>query len=297
MDFSIIVPVRNRPREIERCVQSLLALDYDPAKFEVLVIDNGSTDDTAKVAEASGARVLSEPQPNRCNARNLGAAEAQGQWLAFTDSDCEVDADWLKNFAGADEKLSGEIGILAGAVLPGPAESPAAAYIARRGWIDQEKFLTDEPFSPPFAATANLAIRKEVFDAVGGFDPALSVAGEDADWCWRARESGWHIRYVAEARIVHHHRATTGQMIRQAYDYGQGNAALFAKYRNAWGARRWVDFRHWGWAAKGLAKAPVGWAVGGNPLDKREAWYDFLTNSAQAAGRLRGGLRRGILII
>lgn len=303
MEFSVIVPVRNRPEEIRACVASLYRIDFPPTEYEVIVVDNGSTDETARAAMQSGARVISEREPNRCLARNLGAKVARGRWLAFTDSDCEVDKGWLKEFAQAERRIVGgddaaRVGILAGAIRPGPARSTVEAYIAARKWIDQEKFLSSgRPHSPPFAATANLAIRADVFREVGEFDPKLSVAGEDADWCWRAAELGWGIQYVPDAAVIHHHRISTKNLMRQSFNYGLGNADLFSKYRDKWNAKVSIEPRRYAWALKGLLKSPVTYALGGDDLAMKSAWYDFLSNTAQAYGRFVGGVRNKTLVI
>ena len=82
MEFSVIIPVRNRQGEIRRCVAGVLAGVYPRDRYEILVVDNGSTDATARTAAEAGARVIDQPDPNRCRARNRGAAEARGRWLA-----------------------------------------------------------------------------------------------------------------------------------------------------------------------------------------------------------------------
>lgn len=303
MDFSIVIPVRNRPEAIRAAVASCVAQGYPAERYEVIVVDNGSTDATAREAASAGARVVSEARPNRCLARNLGASEARGRWIVCTDSDCEAEPGWLEAFANAERALNEEpgsarFGALAGAVVPGPARTAVEAYIAARGWIDQEKFLREgNRFSPPFAATANLAIRREAWTEVGGFDPDLSRAGEDADWCWRAAAAGWGIQYVPGAHVAHHHRASVREMVRQAYGYGLGNADLFAKWRGKWGAQSWLEPRRLAWAAKGLLKTPWLMLAARTPAERYFGYYDFLSNAAQAWGRWKGGRQRGVWMI
>ncbi len=310
LDLSVIIPVYNRADEIRRCVASVYAGTFDPTRYEVLVVDNGSTDETGRAAAGAGARVLSVGEANRCLARNEGGRVARGRWLVFTDSDCEASPEWLARLGeeiekieaapeakstGIDgESIDGElnkaesIGAIAGAIMPGDVSSPVEQYIELRRWLDQEKFLTPgRRFSPPFAATANLAVRADVFSLVGGFDPEMPPA-EDADWCWRAVAAGFSIRYAPAATVRHHHRASPRAMIRQSYEYGLGNARLFAKHRASFGARAWIEPRRYAWAAKGLLKSPWDFATGRTPLERRVAWYDFLANSGQAMGRLRG---------
>lgn len=298
MDFSIVVPVLNRPEAIRDCVASCYAIDYPPTRFEVLVVDNGSTDATAREAQGAGARVVSSPIPNRCLARNDGVRVARGRWIAFTDSDCVADRGWLRAFAEAAGRADEATVALAGDVVPAEPKTAAEAYIAARRWIDQEKFLAGAgPFSPPFAATANLAVRRDAFLASGGFDPDLAVAAEDADLCIRLARGGGRIVRVPDARVIHRHRSTTRGMLRQAYHYGVGNAELFAKHADAWGASRWIEPHRYVWAAKGFLKAPWIAIAARDPFERPFGLYDGLTNLAQAWGRFRGGRRRGRLVL
>lgn len=302
--FSVIIPVRNRPAEIRRCVTSVYASKFPSNQYEVLVVDNGSTDRTLREAQRAGARTLSVPEPNRSEARNAGARVARGRWLAFTDSDCEVDEGWLAALAKAvgeaeaAENASKKVGAIAGTIESGAPETPIEAYIAFRQWIDQEKFLTPgRKFSPPFAATANLAIRKDVFEEVGGFDPALANAGQDADWCWRMQRAGWTIDRAPGACVTHYHRATLKDAVRQAHRYGRGNAALFAKHREEWSARVWIDPGFLLWSLRALAATPWHAIRGRTPMERRRGLYDFLTNAAQAAGRIRGGFEQRTIVL
>lgn len=303
MQFSVIIPVRDRPEAIRRCVRSIYASRFPPTEYEVLVVDNGSTDDTAREAARAGARTISLSEGNRSEARNAGARVARGRWLAFTDSDCEVDPGWLAGLAAAAAAAEGNagarMGAVAGEICSAPPRTPVEAYIDLRGWLDQEKFLaTGRRYSPPFAATANLAVRRDVFETVGGFDPALAEAGQDADWCWRAVRAGWAIAWAPDARVVHHHRATLRDAMRQAYRYGRGNAALFAKHRAEWGSPGfWFDPSYVLWALRGLAAVPWHAATGRTAMERRRGFYDFLTNGAQALGRVSGGIANGVCVI
>ena len=85
--------------------------------------------------------------------------------------------------------------------------------------------------------------------------------------------------------------------MRQAYGYGQGNAALFAKHHEHFGTTRWIDLRWHAWALKALVKAPFVYALNKDPVDKRMAWHDALSNAAQAYGRFKGGLKHGVRVI
>ncbi|MEN6626727.1 MAG: glycosyltransferase [Candidatus Sumerlaeia bacterium] len=300
MEISVVIPVRNRPEQIRRAVEGVLACDLPRDEYELIVVDNGSTDDTAAAAAEAGARVVSEPVPNRCRARNRGAEAARGRWIAFIDSDCVPEPGWLGAMARAAAEATCEPkrALIAGAVLPAPPASPVEAYIAKRRWVDQEKFMQPgRRFSPPFAATANLMVRRDVYFALNGLDPTLAVAGEDADFCWRAAEAGWQLHYEPAAAVVHYHRATIGGLWRQSRDYGLGNAELFARWHEKWGATYWIEPRRYAWAVKALIKAPFYATVGRNALERREPSYDFLANTAMALGRIQGGFKRRVIVI
>lgn len=300
MEISVVIPVRNRPEGIRRAVDGVLGCKCDRSTFELIVVDNGSTDETARVAAEAGARVIGEPVPNRCRARNRGAQAVAGKWLAFIDSDCVPEPGWLASLmrAIADAESHTKRALIAGPVLPSPPTSSVDEYIARRKWVDQEKFLTPgRRFSPPFAATANLAVRRDVYLALGGLDPELATAGEDADLCWRAAQAGWELHYEPAAAVVHYHRSTLGGLWRQSRDYGIGNAELFARWKNKWDANAWIEPRRYAWAIKALVKSPFAFAFASDPLARREPFYDFLANTAMALGRIQGGMRTRTLVI
>lgn len=301
MLFSVIIPVRNRPEPLRRCLAGLRAGTLPENQYEIIVVNNASTDSTPQVAARfTGVHILLEPVPNRCRARNLGAAGARGDWLVFIDSDCVPDPDWLANLAAAVQALPAgdKTGLLAGKIRPAPPQTPVEAFIARRRWIDQEKFLAPgRRFSPPFAATANLAVRRELYLALDGLDPDLATAGEDADLCWRAAAEGSPIRYVPSAVVTHYHRSTLSGLWRQSYHYGIGQAELFVKWRLLWGARVWFEPRLYVWALKGLLKSPFRYVLVRDPIERREPFYDFLANLGLIAGRLRVAIRRRALIL
>jgi glycosyltransferase involved in cell wall biosynthesis len=114
--FSVVVPVHNNSVDLRNCIESLKALDYPRERYEIIVVDNSSTDDTAAVATSMGVTCISETQfQSSYAARNTGIKAAGGDFIAFTDSDCVVDKGWLKAIDGA----SGDqmVGCLAGEIL------------------------------------------------------------------------------------------------------------------------------------------------------------------------------------
>lgn len=165
---SIVIPARDEAAYIEACIGSLNALDYPASSYEVIVVDNGSSDDTAGVARALGAKVLERPGVKVGGVRNAGCRAAAGAILAFTDADCVVPTGWLRTACAALENPSiGAVG--------GVCTVPESSTWIERCWV-----------TPQLAETATVArlagssfvVRRDVFDACGGFDESV-VAGED----------------------------------------------------------------------------------------------------------------------
>ena len=172
MDFSIIVPVLNEERHVAACVESLLTLDYPDDRYEIIVVDNGSTDRSAEIVQRyPGVRLERETQPGDFAARNRGVAASSGRFLAFTDADTAPDPDWLDSSARAfeDPGLDVIVGYIrlndGGATVLGMME----AYEAMRGDV---VFGGDDP-ALYYGFTCNQIVRRRAFDYVGPFPPVL----------------------------------------------------------------------------------------------------------------------------
>jgi glycosyltransferase involved in cell wall biosynthesis len=215
---SVVIPVRDGAVVLTRCLDALSRQENPPA-FEVLVVDNGSTDASAEVAAGHPLRprVLAEPTPGSYAARNAGIRAAAGRLLAFTDADCEPEPSWLAAGAAAAEHAE----MVGGRVTAdGAASSPVARYDAAL-YLDQEAYVTDQGF----AATANLFVRTDVAREVGGFDARLRSGG-DLDFCRRAVTAGHRLAYSPDAVVRHRPRATYGELWRLHRRLGAGWAAL-----------------------------------------------------------------------
>ncbi len=197
--FSVVVPVWRQWGELERLLGDL-AGQSAPGGFEVLVVDN-EPPSAPPLALPPGARLVPCPAPGSYAARNAGAALARGGWLVFTDADCRPRPGWLAALARAAEAHPG-------ALVAGPVEvesagarpNPCEAYDMVRG-IPQARYV-----ARGYAATANLAVPRAAFDAVGGFDPAR-FSGGDAAFCRRAGALGHALRLAPDAVVAHPARA------------------------------------------------------------------------------------------
>lgn len=291
--ISVIVPVLDGGDAARRLAASLLAQDYPGPPPEILFVDNGSTDGTPERLAGLPVRVLLEPRRGAPVARNRGAAAATGEILVFTDHDCLAERRWLRELAAAFDDPN--VAAAAGETVATPADSWPARYLA---WIrhnSAEASLARPVF--PFAATANLAVRRRTFEELGGFDETLPHT-DDADFSLRLiRRTGRPIVFVRRAVVFHEERVTGRQLYRRYRQYGQGWCALVIKHPGElrWGPARslaaeWDILRSLGGAAAGWLRWRIGRA---RPDDFHFAWYDFVRRFAHRAGFRSEARRRG----
>ena len=161
---SIVVPVLNGERTIDLCVSSLKALDYPEGAYEVIIVDNGSTDGTPRILDSHSSwpyiKLLSETKRGASPARNRGIESANGDIIAFTDADCAVTDTWLRNLVRPFEDPT--VGGVGGEVASYEPASIVERYVAT---LDVQRHTLSRPFLP-YAQTANVAYRAQVFKEV-----------------------------------------------------------------------------------------------------------------------------------
>jgi GT2 family glycosyltransferase len=230
-EISVIVPVRNGARSLAALLQSLDRQTLARDRFEVIVVANGSADASPQIAAAHGARVLQEPIANRSQARNRGVQAARSRLYAFTDADCVASPRWLEALLACRNAGS----VVAGAVELGVSDSPNAIERFERLWrFGQEAWVLQG-----WAATANLLVHREAFEAVGGFETAYRHGGEDADFCLRAGAAGHTLAYCPGAVVRHPGERALGPFLARFFRHGHGSSQVF--YRLGQGYRAWRD--------------------------------------------------------
>jgi hypothetical protein len=192
---SVIVPVKNDAKRLRECLSSIKASDYPAERLEILVADNGSTDDSRKVAAGLGARVELFPNIRVSEVRNRAARAATGEVLAFVDADHVLDPDWL---AHAIESLSSspDVGAV-GAAYYAPADG---TWVQRM--YDSFRTRTRGLRRVEWLGSGSLAVWRRVFQQVGGFDSSLETC-EDVDFCLRLRGGGHGLWSDSRLRSVH----------------------------------------------------------------------------------------------
>jgi glycosyltransferase involved in cell wall biosynthesis len=230
-ELSVIVPVRNGAGLLPELLSSLANQTLESTRFEVIVVDNDSSDGTAQVAESHGARVVQEPIANRSRARNCGAAAARSSLYAFTDADCVADSRWLERLLASAELAP----LVAGDVKLRVSERPNAIErfealwrFGQAAWVEQG-----------WAATANLLVHADAFAAIDGFDPTWRHIGEDADFCLRARRHGYALAFCADAIVEHDGERALRPTLKRFFLHGYSVNQAF--YRLGVGYRAWRD--------------------------------------------------------
>ncbi len=189
---SIIIPMYNSEEFIQNCLERIFSLDYPRERYEVIVVDNGSTDNGVALTKKFPVKIVPCPEGNISKVRNTGAKAAKGKLFAFVDTDCALDAKWL----ATGEKILMDQGTAAagGGYRPPPQSSwiPKAWYIETRAEVRKVRFLP----------AGNFLVKAEAFNGVGGFDESL-VTCEDSDICERMVKKGYDIFLSSKMICIH----------------------------------------------------------------------------------------------
>ncbi len=226
MIASVIVPVYNRGTFIQRCIESVLDQKTSKA-YELILVDDGSTDDTCKIMErwAKDPRVkilYNGKNRGTSYAKNQGIAASQGKYLLFTDSDCIVDADWLEELIkpfDSDPQI-----MITGGYISEP--QPQSYWeTVNKGYY----FLGPENKDVPYIIGCNMAFRREfLLDHL--FDNALRFpGGEERELCMICLKFGGRVYYTIKAQVIHCHRTDFRSTVRQSFRFGYGNAYALLK--------------------------------------------------------------------
>lgn len=181
---SFVIPVLNGEQYIERCLKSIRGQNYPQEGYEIIVVDNGSTDDTLKIIRRCGVIYEVVPKLHVSALRNYGVAKSKGRYLAFIDADVEIGNAWITQGVQAVEKAN------VVAVGSYPMVSANATWV-QRAWDLHQRGRRSEIGIRPIAwlPSMNLLVKRHEFLAIGGFNEKLLTA-EDVDLCYRLKEQG-----------------------------------------------------------------------------------------------------------
>jgi O-antigen biosynthesis protein len=249
--ISVVVCTYNNEDTLRDCYDGLKALDYPD--FEVIVVNDGSTDRTDEVTREYGFRLISTENRGLANARNAGLEAANGEIVAYIDADARPDPYWLAHLATGFEKGT-HVGI-GGPNIPPPGCTDVAECVANAPGGPIHVLLSDE--IAEHIPGCNMAFRKANLVAIGGFDPQFRIAGDDVDICWRLQDQGWTVGFSPGAVVWHHRRARIRGYLKQQFEYGKAEALLEGKW-----PERYNRAGHLAWAGR----------VYGNGHPKGQGW-------------------------
>jgi len=276
LELSVVIPTKDGAGSIPALLDSLAMQTFPRERFEIIVVDNASRDDTAAAARSRGAIVVEEPIANRSRARNAGVRAARSDRFAFIDADCVATPQWLETMLGC----AGTAPLLAGPVRTTTRERPNAIERYEALWrFDQESWVKQG-----WAATANMCVERTAFEVVGGFDPEYRRIGEDVDFCIRARRAGYELGFCPEAMVTHPAERRLRPLLRRSWMHGYSGNQTF--HRLGLGYRAW---RHPGSVLRG-ERALALYGIRRDAFDQAEWRRMVPLAQASYAARIAGSM-------
>ena len=243
---SVVVCTYNGERWLPGCLAALAAVDYPD--FEVIVVNDGSTDASEAIARSHGVEVVTTENHGLSAARNTGAARATGEIIAYIDDDARPERDWLRHlalhFTRTDHVAVG------GPNLPPRDDGLIADCVANAPGGPIHVLVSDR--EAEHLPGCNLAVRRAALEEVGGFDPRFRIAGDDVDFCWRLHEAGGTLGFNPGAVVWHHRRNSVRAYLRQQHEYGKAEGLLERKW-----PERYNRAGHLAWAGRVYSGAGV----------------------------------------
>ena len=286
---TVVIPVLNGADSILRQLEAVEAQDYDGA-WEVVVVDNGSDDGTVEIVRAwtdgrANARLVRAPDARgAAHARNRGVAAAEGDFIAFCDTDDVVTSRWLTELTRTATRADLVGGSLSVRALNAaevrswqeePSQTVTVALLVAHGFLR-------------FASGCNFGMWTEVFDRLGGLDEQLA-AGEDIDLSWRAQLAGYRLGFAQRAVVERRHRQGLRSLARQQYRYGVSSGQLYRRFKAAGMARSSPVHAAMTWIRLLVTSAPaLGTSAG------RGRW---VATAANRLGRLAGSIRYRVAVL
>ncbi|MCI0704117.1 MAG: glycosyltransferase [Planctomycetia bacterium] len=228
---SVVVCTYNGGRTLDQCLRSLQNLKYPD--YEVIVVDDGSTDDTREIlSRYPKVKAIHQPNMGLSAARNVGLFAATGEIVAYTDSDCFADPDWLTHLVAQLQRTGA-------AAVGGPNLTPEDGWLAACVGASpgQPTHVLESDQVAEHVPGCNMTFRRDALLAISGFDPLYRKAGDDVDVCWRLQQSGEWITFAPGAFVWHHRRQGPRSYLRQQAGYGEAEALLRFHHPDRFNAR------------------------------------------------------------
>lgn len=236
--ISVVICAHNAAATLDECLRHTCSLDYP--YLEVIVVDDGSTDATTDIARRyPRSRLISIEHSGLAVARNEGIAAADGDLIAYLDSDAYPTPEWPYYLAlGLDNSDVGGVG----GPNVAPPDDPTGAHVVARSPGGPVHVLTSDDRAEHIPG-CNMAFWKLVLVEIGGFDPVCTAAGDDVDACWKVLDAGWKIGFHPAALVWHHRRPGLRDYLRQQRGYGRSEALIEARHPDRFTPRRTARWR------------------------------------------------------
>ncbi|MEM2546698.1 MAG: glycosyltransferase [Candidatus Bathyarchaeia archaeon] len=228
-EISIIVPVRNGAAKIKDLLDSLMNVDYDRDKLEIIVVDGNSTDATKEIVSSYPVKLVVEERPGINGARNTGIKNSSGEIIAFTDYDCVVPENWVREIVKYFQDPT--VGCVGGKVLR--YNDDLLSLYADESLVPVMRIFKKEmvlskiilPLTYPVGC--NFAVKKEVFEKVGFFDERFKYGFDELEFAERICNRGYKLVLTPNIMVQHKHRSTLSELLKQTFRYGEGGGLLF----------------------------------------------------------------------
>jgi glycosyltransferase involved in cell wall biosynthesis len=227
-NVSIIIPVKNGARTIQELLESLMQMDYDEEKLEVIVVDGSSTDNTQEIVSKFPVRLLDEERPGLNAARNTGIKHSKGEIIAFTDCDCVAPKNWIKRII--ENFRDSQVGCVGGNILGyypsflsqycDESAIPVMRIFRNRKVLDMVKPPTQYP------AGCNMATKRDVIKKVGTFNENIKYGFDEDEFVERICKKKYKMVLDPRVFVRHKHRLTLLELLKQTFQYGRGGGLL-----------------------------------------------------------------------
>lgn len=226
VDISVIVPTYNSSKGLAQCLEALSSQSVPRENYEVIVVDDGSLDDTASVAGSFEVQVVRQDHAGPAAARNCGAKHARGDILLFTDSDCAPQNDWIEQMGKGFQSpeviaVKGVYRTRQRGFVPRFAQAEFEEKYARMGkaaYID-------------FVDTYSAGYRRRVFLDNGGFDTSFpGPSAEDVELSFRLSQKGYKMAFVPQAIVYHSHPSSLWRYLSRKFHFGFWRAKVYLRF-------------------------------------------------------------------
>ncbi len=229
--ISVIIPVKNGAAHIKELLDSLMQVDYDKNMLEIIVVDGNSTDNTREIVLRYPVKLLLEERPGLNAARNTGIKNCEGEIIAFTDADCIVPKNWLNKIVVNFRDF--HVGCVGGNVVryhnnflshySDESFIPVMRIFRRREVLNHIK--------PPqkYPAGCNMALKRDILDNVGLFDEEIKYGFDEVELVERICREGYKMVLDPEVLVMHKHRSTLRELLKQNFNYGKGLGLMLRK--------------------------------------------------------------------